>query len=401
MRLLASWIRAARFGSFFCFSSALFMVIFFDSPNFAYSDEQLQAIIENLRENEKLYENVEIRWREIYRKKYYPEIEKADVPKSSDIEGRWVRQNEMFYLNFEGQLTGPPADPKQTGVHNQKGYDGELTRFLQLRHNYIGNIIKGPAHDYRGFDPHTIPLRWARTAVPLSTFLGGRDAILAHPRGVQGDVVQNLFPTSSYAGEENLNGLRCHKITLDHVRNKGTSKERTSARRDFWLAIDRNYLPVKVESYNYFYSKEIPIEEAVLENLQEIQPGIWFPFLSSITVMDGITLREEKKTVVSWKRDYIVTEASLNPEYDVNFFRKVEFPNGTPIYEIEDGKIVRSYVKGGIPLADQATENTHSRFYWIIAINLVMLVVIAFGFWFRQRRLADEKTSTSSPSTRN
>ncbi len=345
MRLIFSWERVVHFGPWCWFSFALLILMSFDSPTLANSNDRLQAILVNLRENEGFYDNVEVHWRETYRKKYYPEVQKADIPQASDIKGRWVVQNGMFYLNYEGKRTGPPADPKQTGIHEKTGYDGELTRLLQLRHNYVGNIIKGPAYNYRGFYPHTIPLRWARTAVPLSTFLSGREAILAHPRGTKGDVASNLFPTASYGGEETLNGLRCHKITLDHVRNKGTSTERTTGRRAYWLAADRNYLPIKTESYNYFYSKDVPIEEAVLENLQEIQPGRWFPFTSSITVMDGITLRKENRPVVSWKREYTVTDVLLNPEYDVKFFQDVEFPDGAPVYEIEAGKIVRSYVK--------------------------------------------------------
>lgn len=341
MRQISSWIRIVRFNPVFCFSLMLLIMFSFDRPALANRSDQLQLIIKKLRENEALYDSIEVHWREDYRKKYYSEVEKAGVPQSSDIVGHWVRQKEMFYLNYEGKRTGPPADARQTGIHIKKGYDGDVTRLLELRHNYVENIIQGPVYDFRGFQPHTIPLRWARTAVPLSVFLSGREAILEDPRGTKGDVVSNLFPTASYVGEETLNGLRCYKISLSHVRNKGTSAERISGRRDFWLAADRNYLPVKTESYNYYYSKVISIESAVLENLQEIQPGIWFPVTSSITVMDGITMREENRPVVSWKREYTVTKVALNPEYAVDVFRNIEFPEDTPVYKVEDGKIVK------------------------------------------------------------
>ncbi|QDV17313.1 hypothetical protein Pan153_19480 [Gimesia panareensis] len=331
MRQNPSGSRVISSGSMIRFSFAVLLMMSFAAPIFAESNDRLQTLIESLRKNEALYENLEVHWRECYGKQYYPEVEKASVPQSSDIEGHWISQQGKFYLNFEGQRTGPPAASGKTGIHYQKGFDGAQTRFLQLRHNYVGKIIKGPAYDYRGFHPHSIPLRWARTAVPLATFLSGREAILTHPRGTPGDVVSNLFPTAAYRGEEELSGLRCLKVTLYHVRNKGTAAERTSARRDFWLAVDRNYLPVKTESYNYFYSKKVPIETAVLENLQEIQPGIWFPFASSITVLDGIMLREKKRSVVSWKREYTVSEVSLNPEYAVEFYRNVPFPEGTPV----------------------------------------------------------------------
>ena len=327
MRQILAWNRLVPGSPFFGFVFSC-LLISINAPLFAESDARLQTVIAALRENEALYDNLEVHWHESYRKKYYPEVEKADVPQSAEMEGRWVCQQGMFYLNYEGQRTGPSADPRQTGVHVKKGYDGKQTRILELQNGYVRKKIQGPAYDYRAFQPHLIPLRWARYVVPLATILEGRDAILSHPRGRQGNLSQNLFPTASYVGEEKLNGLRCIKISLAHVRNKGTS-----ARRDFWLAIDRNYLPIKTESYNYFYSKEIPIETAELADLQEIEPGIWFPFTSSITVLDGIKLREDNSPVVSWKREYKVSQVSLKPEYAVDFFRKITLPDGTPIEE--------------------------------------------------------------------
>ena len=36
----------------------------------------------------------------------------------------------------------------------------------------------------------------------------------------------------------------------------------------------------------------------------------------------------------------------MDPHYDRAYFQDVKFPEGIPIYEVENGKIKRSYVLG-------------------------------------------------------
>jgi hypothetical protein len=41
-----------------------------------------------------------------------------------------------------------------------------------------------------------------------------------------------------------------------------------------------------------------------------------------------------------------VEQVDLNPKYGRAFFSQVEFPSGTAMYEVEKGKIVRSWRQG-------------------------------------------------------
>lgn len=352
----------------------------------AAPDEMIDTIIRNVAENESLYENIEVHWTEIYNKPYYHPGLKLDVPQAERFKYRSVRQDGMFFLDKDGEIVGPPDDPSTWRESRRKGFDGKFTRWLEFRHGNVGNIVAGPAHDWQIMHAHTIPLRWKRTAVPLATFLRGRDAILAHPRGQESDVPMGLNPTSSYDGEEVINGLACHRIKVEHVRPDGESGSKVTAHRMLWLAVDRNYLPVKSVGFSYFYSRELPIETSSVADIREIAKGIWFPFQAEISVFDGIALLEQKASILSWRREYLVTEVALSPSYDVEFFRDVQFPDGTPIYEVEAGEIARSSVQGEKPLA--STENPKRSRSPLVALNCACVVLLAAALAWQRIRSA-------------
>jgi hypothetical protein len=356
----------------------------------AAPDEMVGAIIRNVADNEQLYDDIEVRWTETYSKPYYHPVHKTHVPQADRFEYRSIRQGGMFFLNKEGEIVGPPEKPETVREARRKGFDGEVTRWLEFRAGNVGNIVAGPAHDWHIMHAHTIPLRWRRTAVPLATFLRGRDAILGHPRGQETDVPQGMSPTSSYDGEETINGLACHRIKVAHVRPDGESGSKVTAHRMLWLAVDRNYLPVKSEAFNYFYSRDMAIETSSMTDLREIADGVWFPYQSEISVFAELALLEKKESILSWRREYLVTDVSLSPLYDVDFFRDVQFPDGTPVYEIKAGEIVRSFVQGEKPLSSTETPESAVRpSRWsrsqLVTLNVGCVVLLAAGLAWRIR----------------
>src|SRR5690606_32969754 len=91
-------------------------------------------------------------------------------------------------------------------------------------------------------------------------------------------------------------------------------------------------------------------------------PGVWFPFRATILVYDTSFMREDGKHIVGSSETFIVERASLQPQYDIGFFQNVEFPNGTAVYEIEQGEIVKSYVQGGGPPVAEVSATATSLF---------------------------------------
>jgi hypothetical protein len=113
--------------------------------------------------------------------------------------------------------------------------------------------------------------------------------------------------------------------------------------RMFWLAEDRNYLPVRELAYTYRFSKDRPVGQAVADDVREIKPGVWFPFKAEVTAYDKIQIQRTGRREVRWKERYVVERADLAPKYDREFFSKADFPPGTAVYEVKKGKIVRSW----------------------------------------------------------
>jgi hypothetical protein len=346
------------------------------------------TILANLRANEELYANREVRWRESFHaaasSRRLSQGGRALVPVTDEQLECWcVVQDGKFFLECRGDsISGPQEKPQLHPIHVRRGFDRTQTRLLELAGAYVGNVIQGAAYDGRIFDPHGVVRRrvgWSHVAFPLSVYLAGSVAIRADPRAV--DYPSNGEQiVSRYDGDEEVRGLRCHRIVVDRrapMPGKD-SKIAPSDRIVMWLAIDRNDLPIKTDAYNLFYSGDIPIEQWTMDDLRQVAPGIWFPFRCKVDVLDQRELRRRKRAVVADTEEWVVSEASVNPKHDVSFFRDVSFPDGTPVYEITDHKITRSYIQGDKPLAAVISNNPKRAMrWWLVLVNVVAVLLMA------------------------
>jgi hypothetical protein len=82
---------------------------------------------------------------------------------------------------------------------------------------------------------------------------------------------------------------------------------------------------------------------------------------------------------VQWRQEYAVEQVALNPKYDVAFFRDVPFPGGTAVYEIENGKILRSYRQGAPDAPGGLASTSGFRRWWLLWANFALVVVVG-GF---------------------
>jgi hypothetical protein len=330
------------------------------------SELDLQELIENVRSNEGLYEDIEIVAHKTYQLKGssvqfqdgFREITREDA------RIRDVRQKELFRFEREGQHSYP--DGGRQSIDRVRAFDGKTTRLYDQ--NTIGNLIIGRSED-NFLRPHMILLDQIVPMVPLSTYLKGHVAIAAHPNS---NWNADLITRTEYRGEGEWAGLKCQKVSLTTV-VKGTGHENDSW--EFWLAEDRNYLPVRLLGYTFRFSKDVPVGVGALEDLREIEPGIWFPNAAHFTAYDQDLLAREQKQKERWRREYAIQEVSLKPNYDTAFFQNVPFPDGTAVYEIENGKIARSYYQGA-PDAPGGPTSSMNR-WWLLWTNIGLLILVA------------------------
>jgi len=338
-------------------------------------DVTLEDIIDNVRRNEALYDDLDvvvITDFEADPKTVPPPSATIKVAFTSHLSTHSVSQGNLFRIDRTGenQTNGGAVSRDQTVA-----YGGETTkRYWQS----MANLVRGRAEDSELARPHTFLLHGLPNhGVPLSVFLSGHDAVRSHPVGRLGE---GLTMRVSLGGEVVHDGLICHKVYVD-VLKPGVGVHN---RREFHLALERNYLPVRVLSYTSHISRDVPVGEGAVTDFRELSPGIWFPSLGEHTSYDQQLLQRERRRQWTWRYHYAVETVSLDPKYPADFFRRVDFAPGTAVYEVEGGKTVRSYRLG----APGSPQRSVSR-QWSVALGVLVAILgvgcIAVGFKKRVR----------------
>jgi len=338
---------------------------------------RLSTLIENVRSQEALYADLEVKWSFSIRKEHLSG-DPPGVIDSASVAFRSVRQGGLSYLKLDGSaasLEGTLVDPNFL-----LGYDGEVTRSFRSD-GQIANVQQRRVVDSRFFTPHTIVLEHYAIGFPLSTLLQGDRAIKAHPggRNFSSDRIE-----TSYIGEEEVDGVTCQKVAIEWVDPKAESRT-VNSRSLLWLAPLRNYLLLKEEGYNPIVdSPTIPVEVGVAKDLREMATGIWLPFAVDITIYSQLAARENR-LVVDQRKSIEVEAATLTPDYDISLFRDIPFPDGSLVYNVNaEGEITGSYQKGA-PMDPGRPSGAKGA--WILGANLGILLLAGVIVLWRGRRL--------------
>lgn len=178
--------------------------------------------------------------------------------------------------------------------------------------------------------PHMLLLEAGCPKVPLSTYLKGQAAVLAHPN-------PSFFPRDTRIvlrdlGAAEFAGLHCRRILIDsYVRDVLHNGW------ELWLAEERNLIPARNVAYTYRDSKEVPVADSAVDEWQELRPGVWFPKKAHTDRYDSGAVRDKAEKRLSWRMDYEVRSVTLDPETAPATFTELEFPPGTKVRVIEDG----------------------------------------------------------------
>lgn len=142
--------------------------------------------------------------------------------------------------------------------------------------------------------PHSIVLRLGSGNLPLSEYIAGK-----HHLG-QARV--------SHLGTHTVSGLQCHQLRVEEQSETGEIE----IVREFFLAEDRNYFPVRVVTYSIRDSNKIPSRIASIDKFVEMSPGRWFPARGSCTGFDKTRIRNNQEQVWRWKTSFDLRGVDLS-----------------------------------------------------------------------------------------
>jgi hypothetical protein len=310
------------------------------APNAASSaGATLEELIENVRGNEALYADLDVSLKSSYAVVGPPDqfIAPSAAVVSLDSKIKYVRQGKFFRMDRSGKNVDTEMERSMGRV---RAYDGEKTRVHD--ENTVANIIDRPVDDSEVVRPHMFLLRYGGDGViPLSLYLSGSDAVK------KGCPDRNWGPdqelVAAYKGEKVVDGLACHTVAVTRQKTGGGAEH---SRTEFDLAEERNYIPLRMRHFNYMYSHNLAWVEAQMLEMREIEKGTWFPWRAEVRGYDPIKVSKKNEQKLKTKQEYQVLSLSLHPDYDIGYFRDIVFPPGTAVYEIEEGKIKRSYRQG-------------------------------------------------------
>ena len=145
-----------------CLVSSAIMIF---AAHSAQAQVTLQSIVENVRQNERLYENIEVTMTTLYEIGDRPVSDKNEIVRR-ETQTRFVSQGDWFRMERGGRGQTVNSTSSRDRIC---AYDGEKSRILQQQ--AVGNISSERMGDEDFVRPHVLILRDFRIAVPLSVYL--------------------------------------------------------------------------------------------------------------------------------------------------------------------------------------------------------------------------------------
>jgi len=326
-------------------------------------------IIQNVAANEHLYENIDVvvvREQTIVGEKKHDLEGRPATIGASATKVHFVAQSGKFRIDRTGEtlLTDGFFNLDRTRL-----FDGKQSLLYEQR--AFANRVEGATVDEEIVRPHMFLMRFMPYYVPLSTYLSGHEAMVAHPGGTW-QPGYTLEIASD--GQEMVGDLHCHIISVTTI-VPGIGPFDVWK---MWLAEDRNYIPVKNQGFTLRSSKTISQLNAQVNGWQELEPGIWMPMEIGIVRFDEWKIRDDGIQVEQWQSKTSIGNVSLNPKYSDDFFTELEIPAGVPIYTVSNKEITKVE---NLPTIHKAPWNN------LYVVNACILVV-GFAVWLTFRLLS-------------
>jgi hypothetical protein len=278
-------------------------------------DGRLQEIIKRVRAEEKQYESIDAEVKRTYQllrdAHYSRDSNEYAIQEASQ---RYVVDGPRAYFHEERNITA--ADGSRFDQSTTQAYDGRWTRACS-RYREGTYASAQQAEKMNRLRPHMLLLSYLRWEQPLSEWLSGTRA-------------DDCRAVAEYLGESQQQGLACDIVRLSMFYGDSL---KASGSEIFWLARDRNYLPVRRESYSRRFAHGLPEAISTASDWREIAPGVWYPFFDSTDRFDayGVSALSHGRLVIGWREDLATQTITLKPQVSPSLFTDVVVPQGTEV----------------------------------------------------------------------
>jgi hypothetical protein len=331
----------------------------------------LEAVLQGVRDSEALFQNLLFDYTEEVQNKLTGEQLAADKAhgkgklylKEEWGEYRVIRQGRKFYFKDVSKGDGGtgPWDFSKTLVYN-----GKRIRLVQT--NKIRSEAGGHANLIGGEEPNVPYAMSPQKMVAWGTVL-------------LSELLSGSGREPHLKGQDVIDGIPCVRILVKIPATDSEGRDRTE-RDVYWLAPDRHYLPVKLECFRNHWSSSYPYARMEASDWREIEPGIIIPFKAVKKNYWPEDLKRNKETLYMTST-VTIRQISLRPNFEDSLFEDLPIPDGLPVYVVENGKIVKSYVQGRDP---SALTSSRSWLLWAFGIGAVVFLALAAWLVLRRQR---------------
>ena len=263
-----------------------------------------------MREQERRYDDLEVEARETYRHVGTDLFMEGIITQQSKTLRSVLRVPLAYFTSNESFTEAGGTRSESAEV---EAFDGQWTRILRRDtrdrkegHN-LATLRKGGDGKAEGRHDGIPVLRPHTFAVRNDWIYGPLADLLVSPWH---DKVNKYRLRFRYCGEEVLDGHPCVKLRSDVLIGEGDQPHNSMA---FWLATDRNYIPIKMEPYGGNLGSLSTLTGLYRsDDFHEIAPGLWYPFRTTILAFNNRALASRRLTL-NWRRELRSSRSSSRP----------------------------------------------------------------------------------------
>jgi hypothetical protein len=270
--------------------------------------------------NEALYRDLDVSYTAVYR---HATARKGVVPQRQGGEGgivlesvkttRVVLQKEMYRVDGTERADIGDVEPVTRSFGH--AFDGEKTRSREGQ-KMTATDGRDTPRNYVHF-PHLWATAPFQENFALSDFIAASEKWGRVPGRVsffnKNSTLSTTFGGNGTVGGESCVIIRC-KLSNPNLRTETTFS--------YWLAVGKNYIPVRTEKCERSLSETLPIETVECREFKEIKPGVWLPYRLTRTVFDETKLPGGRQIVIN-TTETTIDKAILGPKLDKEFFREL------------------------------------------------------------------------------
>jgi hypothetical protein len=306
-------------------------------PFDVHIDESAAKLLPAIKAGEALLADAEIRVRCEYR--YSGRMQWEQLVAASTLIVRQIRQGDLFWMERDNRAK--ELGGKATHHTEQVGYDGHLTRVWNTSEpdSSFGNLHLDRMEPTTLIYPHRM-IGFCGSLSMRQSLETGVAGLKGVPPGI------TIAETIRRLADSEWLGRKC--LVLEQRTEWVGAKDASGPQRfvnRLWICPEANYLPLKTEHFDLEGDREVLVEDLQVEELKEIEPGVFWPWRVTQHGTDKPAQLGGKPTpATSW--EWTFESVKLRPKYPKERFAEIAFKEGRLVYVVQAGKITGNFVAG-------------------------------------------------------